>query len=313
MDYLSHHVFQKGNAKALQEFFYFTLVTLNLNMVGRSQSDRKKKRAAASLKEEYMQLALQRYRGEQAKEDGLSLIGVCRALEAECLRERGKVIKLSDSTLQRRTKGGRSHTEAKEEQRWLNNEEVEILINEVVYWAERGFPLDHRRLKEHADEIARARHGDSFPEEGVGKAWTSRFVSDHNDRVGMYWTHALDHSRARAVNPYNHTHYFKILGETIEGKGGDDVIPPELHYGTDESGLQKGVGQKIRGLGAAKKKIQHQQRSGDRENITMIVTICGDGTSTTPAVIYKGEGFQAKWKQDNPLNALLVQLNYQQI
>lgn len=106
MDYLSHHVFQKGNAKALQEFFHFTLVTLNLNMVGCSQSDRKKKHAAASLKEEYMQLALQHYRGEQAKEDGLSLIGVCRALEAECLRERGKVIKLSDSTLQRRTKGG---------------------------------------------------------------------------------------------------------------------------------------------------------------------------------------------------------------
>lgn len=81
------------------------------------------------------------------------------------------------------------------------------------------------------------------------------------------------------------------------------MIPPELHYGTDESGLQKGVGQKIRGLGAAKKKIQHQQRSGDRENITVIVTICGDGTLTAPAVIYKGKGFQAKWKQENPLNA----------
>lgn len=151
LDYWSHHVFQKGNAKALQEFFYFTLVALNLNMVDCSQSNRKKKCAAASLKEEYMQLALQCYREEQAKEDGLSLTGVCRALEAECLRERGKVIKLSDSTLQRCTKGGRSHTEAKEEQRWLNNEEV-------------------------------------------AKAWTSRFVSDHNNCVGMYWTHARDHS-----------------------------------------------------------------------------------------------------------------------
>ncbi|KAH7867949.1 hypothetical protein F5879DRAFT_780210, partial [Lentinula edodes] len=72
----------------------------------------------------------------------------------------------------------------------------------------------------------------------------------------------------------------------------------------DESGLQKGVGQKTRGLGGAKKKIQHQQRSGDYENITVLVTICGDGMSIAPAVIYKGEGFHTKWKQDNPLNAL---------
>jgi len=34
------------------------------------------------------------------------------------------------------------------------------------------------------------------------------------------------------------------------------------------------------------------------------VTICGDGTSTAPAVIYKGEGFQAKWNQHNPLGIL---------
>lgn len=76
----------------------------------------------------------------------------------------------------------------------MNDQEEEVLINEVIYWAERGFPLDHRRLKEHADEIARARHGDKFPEGGVGKCWTRRFVSDHNDRLGTYWTHAMDHS-----------------------------------------------------------------------------------------------------------------------
>jgi hypothetical protein len=71
----------------------------------------------------------------------------------------------------------------------------------------------------------------------------------------------------------------------------------------DESGFQKGVGQKERVFGASGQKIQHQQRSRDRENITVIITICGDGTSTAPAVIFKGEGFQASWKQNNPVNA----------
>ncbi|THV02099.1 hypothetical protein K435DRAFT_817878 [Dendrothele bispora CBS 962.96] len=199
-------------------------------------------------------------------------------LEQECLQETKKRIKVSETTLHDR---------------------------EVSFYAERGFPLDHKRLKEHADAIARARHVDNFPEAGVGKDWTARFASDHNDCIGMYWTHALDRSRARAVNAYNHEHYFDLLEEVVEGKGGDDVIPDELKYGTDESGLQRGVGLKTRAFGAKGTKVQQQQRSGDRENITVIVTICGDGTSTTPGVIYKGEGFQAKWKQDNPLNCSL--------
>ncbi|KAJ3831389.1 hypothetical protein F5878DRAFT_522648, partial [Lentinula raphanica] len=68
---------------------------------------------------------------------------VCRAVEAECFEVTKKKITLSDSTLHRRVHNGRSHAEAKQEQRWLNNEETEVLINEVIYYAERGFPLDH--------------------------------------------------------------------------------------------------------------------------------------------------------------------------
>jgi len=51
------------------------------------------------------------------------------------------------------------------------------------------------------------------------------------------------------VNPTNHNQYFDLLEKVIEGDGGDDVIPPELRYGVDETGLQKGVGQSIRGIG----------------------------------------------------------------
>jgi hypothetical protein len=138
---------------------------------------------------------------------------------------------------------------------------------------------------------------------GVGQNWTHRFTSDHNDRIGAYWSKALDKSRAQAVNPNTRADYFALLNTVTEGMGGDDRIPTELNYGVDESGFQKGVGQRERVFGAKGKKIQHQQRSGDRENITVIVTICADGTSTAPAVIFKGEGFQSSWKQNNPANA----------
>ncbi|KAF5392410.1 hypothetical protein D9757_002187 [Collybiopsis confluens] len=176
-------------------------------MVGRAHSEREKKRLLSALKEEYLLRAITLYKNAQSTPYTLSLRKVCRLAEEQCLQEKKKRVALSNSALHRRLHGGQCHREVKEGQRWLNNNEEEVLTNEVIYWGDRGFPLDHGRLKEHADEIARARHGDAFPATGVGKAWTSRFVSDHRDQIGMYWTHSMDHSRARAVNPFNNPDY----------------------------------------------------------------------------------------------------------
>ena len=56
-------------------------------------------------------------------------------------------------------------------------------------------------------------------------------------------------------------------------------------------------------MGSRKPGPQYQQHDGIQENITVIVTVCVDGTATPPAVIFKGQGFQMKWKQDNPPDA----------
>jgi hypothetical protein len=52
-----------------------------------------------------------------------------------------------------------------------------------------------------------------------------------------------------------------------------------------------------------KKGPQYQQQAGTRENTTVIVTICADGTSIPPTVIFKGAAYQVSWGDDNPLNA----------
>jgi hypothetical protein len=67
--------------------------------------------------------------------------------------------------------------------------------------------------------------------------------------------------------------------------------------------MQTGIGITDRVIGPAGAKMQHQQRSGNRENITVLPTICADGTLVPPTVIYKGEAFQMKWLQENPLDA----------
>ena len=171
----------------------------------------------------------------------------------------------------------------------------------AIKLADLAWPLSEKRIKEHANKILQGCHGEDF--EGVGKNWAARFMEKHSNRLKPYWSKPLDHSRARAVNPATKEAFFKLLESTIKGQDDEEPIPAELIYGANETGIQGGIGQKEHVFRAAGKKIQLQQRSGDRENITVLVTICADGTSIPPAVIFKGEGYQTTWKQDNPLNA----------
>ncbi|KAK0451962.1 uncharacterized protein EV420DRAFT_1231729, partial [Desarmillaria tabescens] len=98
--------------------------------------------------------------------------------------------------------------------------------------------------------------------------WAKHFMEKHSHEIQSFWSHPLDHSHARAVNPHTKEEFFTLLEAMIEEGGGDDVIPPELIYRTDETGIQSGIGVKERVYGPQGAKIQHQQWSRDRENIT---------------------------------------------
>ena len=211
----------------------------------------------------------------------------------------GRRIPLAHNTLARHGKGGITLTQSNKQKSWLTAEEEENIVKFTIEMAQRGFPLSPRRLKEHCEAILQHRLGAGFPERGLGKDWGNRFITRHHERLSMCWSSALDGSRGRAVNPITKEEYFRILKEAREKYD----IPDELVYGADETGIQSGIGVTERVIGPAGAKLQHQQRSGTRENITVLPTICADGTSVAPTVIYKGEAFQTKWLQDNPLNA----------
>ncbi|KAJ7177098.1 hypothetical protein C8R46DRAFT_810386, partial [Mycena filopes] len=101
----------------------------------------------------------------------------------ECLAQEKKTVDISKSTLDRRIKGGVNRKDGHEHHAWLTKEETVIVVDFAAECSERGFPLSHRRLKEHVDEIVRARLGDAFPAEGVGRQWTHKFVSDNIDKL----------------------------------------------------------------------------------------------------------------------------------
>ncbi|KAH7919619.1 hypothetical protein BV22DRAFT_1108007 [Leucogyrophana mollusca] len=81
-------------------------------------------------------------------------------------------------------------------------------------------------------------------------------------------------------------------------------ILPEDIYGMDESGFPlSGNTAAYRCVGRRGVKVQHIAGSGDKENVTAIVTICADGTALTPTIIYKGQNFMQKWNDNNVAHA----------
>lgn len=191
------------------------------------------------------------------------------------------------------------------EKRWLLPEEEKTVIEFILELASRGWPLSKRRTREHVNKVCRARLGDEFPEQGVGECWVDRFLGRHADFIQTYRAHPLESVRGQAVNPFTHRGFYDLLRRILET--GDNGAPIEKCniYGSDESGFQTGTGssnEKV--IGGAGKRIQHQQKTGNRENITVMVTICADGTTVPPAVIFKGTKYLVKWNQDNPTNAM---------
>jgi hypothetical protein len=263
-------------------------------MPGRAKSDVEKHLATKHLHDAWMVRAVTTYREEQKKKPVKSRRGlrtICAEFETLCFSETGKSIKLCHMTLKRLAAGGMTREKANSNWRWLSrltDSEEDIVIDFISEMADRGFPLSHRRLKEHVDTICKARLGNDFPAKGVGENWTYRFAQRNTERIKISRSRPLEDKRGRGANPHTNEAWWKLLGETIEKYN----IKPHNIYGTDEVGIQaQGGGEREHVFGARKKAAPYQQRGGTRENITVIVTICADGTSTPPAVIFKGSAY----------------------
>jgi hypothetical protein len=268
-------------------------------MTAKAKSDTKKAQIARDAYESLKLQAIEVYRCELKKIKGKGARTVAKDFVELFKQETGKDVKLSYATLIRGAQGRRSRAEPNAARSWLKEGETKVIIEYIAELGNRGFPLSHRRLREHVNEILRARLGDKFPQLGVGKQWSNRFIEKYSDSIKMSWSTPLESKRGRAVNPHTARAWFSLLEKTVT----DYKVEEECTYGTDEVGCNPAEGQKERVMEGWKSGPQYQQRDGDRENITVIVTVCADGTSTPPAVIFKGQGFQVKWKQNNPANA----------
>lgn len=291
-------------------------------MGGRAKSQIKKKQIDREVSDSLFVRAIALYKAQKDRPKGqrLSLARTCKKITADYFAETKKTVQLAPSTLAALVKGGTPKSQSNAAKGWLLPSEIDTVINYAVEVAARGFPLNHNRLKEHVDEILCARLGNKFPKNGVGPGWTGLFIQRHSARLTRYWSAPLDNIRGQAVNPTTNAAWFDLLGKVLKGERvnteGEDMreewekeaIDDDMIYGVDEAGFWPAGGTKERVIGGTGKTRQHKQGDGGRENTTVIVTICADGTATKPAVIYKGQAFQVKWDQENPAKASCVPL-----
>ena len=121
----------------------------------------------------------------------------------------------------------------------------------------------------------------------------------------MYWSSGLRSQRGYALNPTNVREYFEVLSEIDRVRH----IKPENKYAMDESPFLIGMESTARVIGPAGQRLQHRLHDGNRESVSLVVTICANGTVPfPPTIILAGHNFLKRWASHNTLNATYVQV-----
>ena len=101
--------------------------------------------------------------------------------------------------------------------------------------------MSHRRLREHVNQILRARLGGSFI--GASDTWTDRFITRHSNRIQTIWSSSLEGACAHSANPTNNKEWFELL--KILKNVDEDCI-----WAADETGIQMAAAVKEHVIGS---------------------------------------------------------------
>lgn len=261
-------------------------------MAGKAKSDEEKTRIKRVQRDARMRLALDEYNAYKAANPGPPKKGhgLRSIAEKHCVKWR---------TLGDLANGKTSQTDFNKTKRKLLPEEESQLLFFTLTSADRGFGFDIEGLHDVASALIGARDPSLLP---LGHNFIDRFISRHPQLKG-HWARALSKVRANAGNPEVMDHWFtNVVWKNIyERREGLPPIAPDMLFGGDESAVSKGFHNRARIIGRSDAKMAYQQGVEDRELITVLPTICADGTFIRPLYIFAGELLQGEWQRNNVL------------
>lgn len=255
-------------------------------MAGRALSNQVKRQKQRRAINTALQAAVDEYQQEQLKPKKLR----------SGLRVVASKHGVNYKTLGNLAKGGRSMSAFNASKQRLTPEEERILVDFILNSADRGNPPVTKAIRILANSIIHARNGTIDPAKEVGEDWVHYFLRRHVDELQTHWSRPLDTQRARALNPDVTRHWFE---EIVKKRIIDTGTRPQDMYGMDESGFPPSDQGTQRVVGRRGTKTQHKQGTANRENVTVLVTVCADGTMVKPCIIFKGQNIQGGWGNDN--------------
>ncbi len=200
---------------------------------------------------------------------------------------------VDDETLRRFAKSNKTRLDRSRLDCKLWPPEEEQLVRWIEGLSVRHLAPTKAKVLDMALRIYRARFPNAEP---LGSNWYDRFKARHHKRLKTAWASSFDSQRAAGLNPTAVSAYFNTVSRIYE----EEDVPEWCRYGCDETGFWGNISASVRVIGCRSARAQLLQQSGDRENTTVMATICADGSSLPPFVIFKGERLQRDWGMNNP-------------
>ncbi|PMD26311.1 hypothetical protein NA56DRAFT_733159 [Hyaloscypha hepaticicola] len=173
----------------------------------------------------------------------------------------------------------------------LTDTQEEALINQINKLTIRGIPPTTHIVKNLTEEII-GRY--------IYKNWTAHFVKRYSDRLKSLYLHNIDNLHIKSeYRPYI-KHFFDLLIKAINDY---NIIAGNI-YNWDEKGFLIGLAHTLKRIMTKKLynsgRIISAAQDGSREFISLLASICADGTALPPALIYKGASgdLQDTWLED---------------
>jgi hypothetical protein len=171
-------------------------------------------------------------------------------------------------------------TLSRRHQQVLTIPQEQQLVRYIKTLTERGIPPTRAIIRRYASQLA--------PWE-LGDGWITRFLHRHHIHLISRWSSGLDRPRRHADNLSKFNLYFNLLHDKME----EYDVEPQYSYNMDEKGFAIGVENKSKRVfdkeawvkGGCRAAIQ----DGNREWVSIMPTICADGTSLPTGIIFQAE------------------------
>ena len=209
------------------------------------------------------------------------------------LRAAAMLYEVPITTLHARTEGRISRVEKRPSGHKLTALEEDSLVEWILSMDSRGAAPRPATVGEMANILLATRGTNPSPT--VGKNWVSTFVK-RRDELQSRYSKRYDYQRAQNEDPQSIRVWFESVKRVVEENG----ILAEDIYNFDETGFAMG-------LISAQKVVTRAEyygrrailQPGNREWVTAIETICSDGYSLPPCVVFQGKVYIAGWFESN--------------